>query len=180
MTKQNERDRATLERRLEVLQLPVIPLQRHGFVRPADRARMQSEPETVGVGPDGTAYAVWPGRQDARQKQVTSHGGGSDVIEVVEVETDLRVSFVQPLPGGRVLLVDARDRRNAGNAEVWTSNGELERRGKLATGSIAPASRSGSFSPTGSRHSVWITPAGARNCVHSGRPGSGTGPTLTL
>lgn len=68
-----ERDRSSLQRRLEVLKLPVVALQRHGYLKPTDRAEWQAEPEAIGVGPYGAAFAPWPHCNDARRKQVTSH-----------------------------------------------------------------------------------------------------------
>jgi hypothetical protein len=132
-TTRGERDQASLERRLEVLKLPVVPLERHGFLEPANRADMEHAPEAVGVGPDGTAFAVWSHRRDSRRKQVTWHlgGKGTPIVGAIDVETDLRVSFVQPLPEGRVLLAMARTGRGTNNGEVWTSDGDLECRGHL-------------------------------------------------
>jgi hypothetical protein len=127
-----ERDRDNLMRRLEVLKLPVAPLRRHGFVMPAHPTALVREPEAVGVGPDGTALAVWRFRGGDARKQVTRHvPGRRRVIGAVDVETDLRVSFVQPLPGERVLLVAARARHGEANAEVWTAGGDLQHRGYL-------------------------------------------------
>lgn len=127
-----ERDELSLRRRLEVLTLPVAALQRHGFVRPSDPVGTMQEPEAVGVGPDGTAFAVWPYRERTGRKQVTWHvAGRRRVIGSVDVETDLRVSFVQPLPEDHVLLVAARAKHGAVNAEVWTSDGELKHRGHI-------------------------------------------------
>ncbi|MBF9131407.1 hypothetical protein I0C86_20930 [Plantactinospora sp. S1510] len=128
---QVERDRADLERRLEVLKLPVVPLEHHGFLTPLDRAEMERDPEAVGVGPDGTAFAVWPHREDSRRKQVTWHFGGKEIAGAIDVETDLRVSFVQPLPEGRVVLAAARARHGTPNGEVWTRDGVLKHRGNL-------------------------------------------------
>ncbi|MEU0547049.1 hypothetical protein [Micromonospora sp. NPDC005979] len=132
-TRRGERDQASLQRRLEVLKLPVVPLERHGFLTPADCADMEREPEAVGVGPDGTAFAVWSHRTASRRKQVTWHAGGNGVriVGAIDVETDLRVSFVQPLPEGRVLLVAARAGSGVTNGEVWTYDGDLEHRGHL-------------------------------------------------
>jgi hypothetical protein len=130
-TTQAERDQANLQRRLEVLKLPTVPLEHHGFVMPSDRAGMQSEPEAVGVGPDGTAFGVWSHRQDPRRKQVTWHPGGKELGGAIAVETELRVRFVQPLPDGRVLLAAARAGRGELNSGVWTRDGDLEHRGHL-------------------------------------------------
>jgi hypothetical protein len=117
---QAERDQAQLQRRLEVLKLPVVPLEHHGFVMPSDRAGMQVEPEAVGVGPDGTALAVWSHRKDPTRKQVTWHFGDKEVGGAIDVQTDLRLSFVQPLPEGRVLLAAARAGHGEPNGTVWT------------------------------------------------------------
>src|SRR5690349_10738245 len=70
-TSQGERDHARLQRRREVLKLPVVPLEHHGFLAPSDRAEMKREPDAVGVGPDGTAFVVWSHRKNSRRKQVT-------------------------------------------------------------------------------------------------------------
>lgn len=128
-----ERERADLLRRLEVLKLPVAPLQRHGFVMPGHPTATIREPEAVGVGPDGTALAVWRFHEGNNRRQVTWHvPGRRRVMGSVDVESDLRrVSFVQPLPEGRVLLVAARARAGEVNAEVWAGDGELQHRGHL-------------------------------------------------
>ncbi len=127
-----EHDRANLLRRLEVLKLPVAPLQRRGFVMPAYAAGTMPEPEAVAVGPDGTALAVWRFREGANRKQVTWHvPGRRRVIGAIDIETDLRVSFVQPLTEGRLLLASGRARTGEANAEVWTGNGDLQHRGHL-------------------------------------------------
>jgi hypothetical protein len=132
MDADGERDRASLERRLDVLRLPVAPLKRHGFVMPVGSPAIRRQPEAVGVGPDGIALAVWRYRAGGRRAQVTRHlGGRRAVASTVEVQTELRVSFVQPLPEDRVLLATARTKHGAANAEVWSPTGELEHRGHL-------------------------------------------------
>jgi hypothetical protein len=132
-TTRGGRDHASLQRRLEVLKLPVVPLELRGFLAPADRAEMEREPEAVGVGPGGTPFAVWSHRKDPRRKQVTWHRGGKGIriLGAIAMETNLSVSFVQPLPEGRVLLAAARARPDELNAEVWTHDGELVHRGHL-------------------------------------------------
>ncbi|MEU4156179.1 hypothetical protein [Actinoplanes sp. NPDC026670] len=132
-TTQGERDHASLLRRLEVLKLPVVPLEQHGFLAPSDRTEMKVEPDAVGVGPVGTAFAVWSHRKSSRRKQVTWHlgGKGNRILGSVDMETDLRVRFVQPLTEGRVLLAAARARRGEFNGEVWTRDGDLEHQGHL-------------------------------------------------
>jgi hypothetical protein len=132
MRTEAERDRANLQRRLEVLKLPVVPLERQGLVMSADPGQTMPVPEAVGVGPDGTALAVWRFRQDVTRKQVTWHTAGRRrVIDAVDVATDMQVSFVQPLPGGHVLLAASRARAEEANGEVWTGSGELQHRAHL-------------------------------------------------
>jgi hypothetical protein len=146
---QAERDRSSLQRRLEVLKLPVVPLTRHGYLKATDRSEWSAEPEAVGVGPEGTAFAVWRHRRDARRKQVTSHVGGGEIAMAVEVESDLRVRFVQSLPEGRLLLASARRPGRVGpNAEVWSDGGEL-----LLTGDLGDAIEELLTTPSGS---VWV------------------------
>jgi hypothetical protein len=43
----------------------------------------------------------------------------------------LRVRFVQPLPGGQVLIVAARTPPGQDNAEIWSGDGRLERSGLI-------------------------------------------------
>lgn len=132
MGKDEEWDQASLRRRLAALRLPVAPLRRVGLVLPADRASTLPEPEAVGVGPDGTALAVWRFRAGGERRQVTWHvAGRRRVAGSVDVATGLRVSFVQPLPEGRVLLAAARVRADEPNAEVWSAEGELLHRGHV-------------------------------------------------
>ncbi|MBB4696019.1 hypothetical protein [Paractinoplanes abujensis] len=109
-----------------------MALKHHGFLTPTDRREWQPEPEAVGVGPDGTAFAVWPHRRQPDRKQVTAHAGGTGIVTSATVETELKVSFVQPLPGGQFLLAAARGRAGASpNAQIWTSEGHLVRAGYL-------------------------------------------------
>lgn len=93
-----EHDHRSFQRRLEVLRLPVVPLKFHAELQPRHPQDWKYEPEAVGVGPDGTAFAVWPHRRNAGRKRVTSHIG-SDIITSVDVTAGLETSFVQPLPG---------------------------------------------------------------------------------
>jgi hypothetical protein len=127
-----DHDGASLRRRLEALQMPVVPLRHHGFLASGGTSETERIPEAVGVGPDGTALAVWGFPGDARRRRVTWHvAGRRRVLGTVDVETELRVSFVQPLPEGRILLVAARSRAGAANAEVWTADGDLRHRAPL-------------------------------------------------
>ncbi|WP_327007162.1 hypothetical protein OHA72_07730 [Dactylosporangium sp. NBC_01737] len=144
----SEHDRRSLQRRLEVLRLPVVPLTLHGELRPRHPQDWKYQPEAVGVGPDGTAFAVWPHRDDAHRKRVTSHAGTS-ITATIDITTDLTTSFVQPLPDGHVLLVAARTRPGAPpNAQVWTGDGRLAR-----TGHLGDAIEEVLTTPSGS---VWV------------------------
>ncbi|WP_433199817.1 hypothetical protein ACQP00_27670 [Dactylosporangium sp. CS-047395] len=125
-------DADKLRRRLEVLRLPVAPLRRHGVLAPSDPAATVDVPGVAGVGPDGTAVAVWPYRDAPGRQQVTWHVlDRRHAVAAVDIATDLRLSFVQPLPEGRVLVASARARPGEPNAEVWTAAGDLERRAHL-------------------------------------------------
>ena len=125
-----DRDRASLERRLEILRLPVVALRRAGFLIPSGTdPEWERTPRTVGVGPDHWALAVWPSHDDARRKLVTVHDGGRDPVRSVVLDGCLDPTFVQPLPDGRILLVRARRRPGDTNAEIWTDDGRLERAG---------------------------------------------------
>lgn len=127
-----ERDQASLRRRLEILNLPVVPLRRHGLVKPTYYTDWQGPPSAVGIGPYGEAVTVWPHRHDPGRVQVTTHTGDDGPVNAVELETALGVSFVQPLPDGHLLLAASRTPRGgAPNAEVWGSGGELVRVGHL-------------------------------------------------
>lgn len=130
MSNEDRHDQERLRRRLEALKLPVAPLRRHGLLARPDAT--EREPEAIGVGPDGTALAVWRHRDGGGRRKVTWHSGGRrPATATVEVDTELQVSFVQPLPDGGVLLVAARARAGVVNAEIWSADGEPVRRGHL-------------------------------------------------
>ncbi|MFI5839497.1 hypothetical protein ACIA8K_07255 [Catenuloplanes sp. NPDC051500] len=122
-----------LERRLEVLRLPVTPLTPVGWLHGPPGTVWEREPECLGVGPDGLAYVVRRARQQARRRLVTVHDGGRWPVATIELhdhDVPFRASFVQPLPGGRILLVAARNQQGP-NAEIWSADGEREHRGDL-------------------------------------------------
>src|SRR2546430_12590315 len=108
----------------------VIELRRHAELAPVEPGDV---PVTVSVGPGGEAIALWsdPRGRDALQARTMQPGGASfpdptthagvavhvatytpQVAAVVRVD-DLRLAHchVQPLPGGRALLVAAPCRR---------------------------------------------------------------------
>src|SRR2546430_7210992 len=135
----------------------VIELRRHAELAPVEPGDV---PVTVSVGPGGEAIALWsdPRGRDALQARTMQPGGASfpdptthagvavhvatytpQVAAVVRVD-DLRLAHchVQPLPGGRVLLVAARCRwRRDGvdrNALVVAPDGTIARHGTLGDG----------------------------------------------
>lgn len=125
-----QRDSADLARRLALLRLPVQPLRRAGVLRPAGSGAWSRDPDAVGVGPDGDLFAVWSAHGERRRygrRLVAADGGVRQVV----LDGALQPSFVQPLPGGRLLLVAARMRGRWPNAQVWTADGRLERSGRL-------------------------------------------------
>ncbi|MGW4498929.1 hypothetical protein ACWENR_09960 [Micromonospora sp. NPDC004336] len=126
-----EREQERLHRRLEILRLPVAPLRHAGHLAP-DRTDRQWErvPEAVGVGPDNDAVAVWASREQPRRLLITVHDGRGRPVRSVPLDGCVRPTFVQLLPGERVLLVRARNRGGA-NAEVWTADGRRAHRGDL-------------------------------------------------
>ncbi|MEU4770864.1 hypothetical protein [Micromonospora sp. NPDC023644] len=127
----HEYDQESLRRRLEVLRLPVAPLRHAGYLSP-DRTDRQWErtPETVGVGPDNRAVAVWASREHPERRLITVHDGGRQPVRSVQLDGCVQPWFVQPLPGDRILLARSRNRDGA-NAEVWTCDGRREHQGDL-------------------------------------------------
>ncbi|SCL28887.1 hypothetical protein GA0074692_2624 [Micromonospora pallida] len=127
----HERDQESLRRRLETLRLPVSPLRHAGLLIP-DRTDPQWErtPETVGVGPDNRALAVWASRVQPQRRLVTVHDGSRQPVQSVQLDGCSQPRFVQPLPGDRILLVRSRNRDGA-NAEIRTPDGRRERHGDL-------------------------------------------------
>lgn len=74
-------DRRSLERRLEMLRLPVVALRRGGrLLIPRDDADWERVPRAVGVSPDQQMTAVWNCRRDPRRRLVTVHDGGAPDI----------------------------------------------------------------------------------------------------
>jgi hypothetical protein len=137
---QAERDERSRQRRTEVLALPMTPLRLHGHL---DRHGQPRGPAAVGVGPDEVAVAAWPPSMGEHGVVVTSQNGKGRLfskeryrsqilprVAVLEVPTPLAVTHVQPLPGGKVLVVCART-PGADTAEVWDGNGHLEHAGLI-------------------------------------------------
>lgn len=116
-------------RRAEVLALPMLPLRKHGYLKAPDELEGSRQAGAVGVGADSVALAVWPAA-DGTGVQITVHKAGEAPSAGVMVRTSLDADFVQPLPGGRVLLAETRA-TGADNAEVWTDQGRRECAGQL-------------------------------------------------
>ncbi|WP_144420399.1 MULTISPECIES: hypothetical protein [Micromonospora] len=126
-----EREQESRHRRLEVLRLPAVPLRHAGYLTPHRTGPQWARtPETVGVGPDHRALAVWASREHSGRRLVTIHDGSRQAARSVQLDGCIRPSFVQPLPGDRILLVRARNHGGV-NAEVWTCDGHRERHGDL-------------------------------------------------
>ncbi|MDI6102798.1 hypothetical protein QLQ12_29675 [Actinoplanes sp. NEAU-A12] len=127
---QAEQDGAALARRLALLRLPVLPLQQAGVLRATAPGDWSPDPDAVGVGPDGDLLAVWSAygerRRYGRRLVATDSGARQTVLEAA-----VRPTHVQPLPGGRILLVNSRMRGRWPNAQIWTASGVLERSGRL-------------------------------------------------
>jgi len=130
-TTRGDRDQSSLHRRLHMLHLPVVALRHTGYLIPSSTdLEWERTPQAVGVGPDQQALAVWNHRDHPRRRLVTVHDGGRRPVRSVTLDGCLRPRFVQPLPDGRILLVQART-RNGGSAEVWGADGHRERVGDL-------------------------------------------------
>ena len=125
----DERDARNRERRAEVLALPMLPLRRHGYLKPPDYRPAPRVAAAVGVGADSVAMAVWPAA-GGQGVLVSWHQAGWVASAGLDVRSALLVHFVQPLPAGRILLVAART-TGADNAEVWTGEGHRECTGLL-------------------------------------------------
>jgi len=137
---QAERDERSRQRRAEVLALPMTPLCLDGYL---DQPGLHpGGPVAVGVGLDDIAVAAWPLPAGQHGVVVSSHDGKGPYskeryrsrvrpsVSVLEVPTSLAVTHVQPLPGGKVLIAQART-GGTDNAEVWADDGHLERAGLI-------------------------------------------------
>jgi hypothetical protein len=125
-----DRDSAVLARRLALLRLPVRPLQQAGVLYATAPGGWSADADAVGVGPDGDLLAVWSAYGDRRRygrRLVSAESGARQIV----LEAAVRPTFVQPLPGGRILLVASRMRGRWPNAQIWTADGVLERSGRL-------------------------------------------------
>jgi hypothetical protein len=116
-----EQDRHSLQRRLEVLTLPVVPLLLEGYLSPEGDGRWQRRPHAVGVDATGQALAFWPHIDDAAVGQVTRHTaqGLVDKIEIRHPPVDSH--FVQWLPDRRVMLCSYRS--GPRQATLWSPEG---------------------------------------------------------
>ncbi|HYX62458.1 MAG TPA: hypothetical protein VE888_25960 [Streptosporangiaceae bacterium] len=114
-----------------MLALPMVPVRLRGYVRSPDGLAGIREPAAAGVGFDGAAWAAWRAEDGRAGVVVTSHQGNGPAAAQIEVPTSLRVRFVQPLLGGRVLIAAARARPGQDNAEIWSGDGQLERSGLI-------------------------------------------------
>ena len=138
-----QRDKQALQRRMEVLDLPVVPLRRHGWIgAPDDQVRGRlgaSTPAAVGVGPDGDLLAHWPAtnalgdRHGAVTRTMT--GARQDTLTASVSDVPGQVNFVQPLPDGAILLSSGRSLdQDADTAGIWNDEGH-----RVASGSLGDA-----------------------------------------
>lgn len=87
--------------------------------------------QAAGVGPDGDALLVWSHYTAPDQLLITRHSS-RDPSSAIPVQAAPRTigptspDFVQPLPGGRTLLVHARSRTPSDSAAVYDADGRLE------------------------------------------------------
>ena len=126
---QAEREQESRRRRAEVLALPMRPVRLRGYLQAPGYLARPREPVATGVGFDGAAWAAWPAADGQPGVLVTSHRGSGPPDARIQVPTSLRVWFVQPLPAGRILIVQARTPRGQANAEIWGHDGVVERSG---------------------------------------------------
>ncbi|KQR08591.1 hypothetical protein ASF78_20335 [Cellulomonas sp. Leaf334] len=137
-------------RRRELLPLPMIPLRAtrgwlaESATRP-DQGTWDYRPLVIGTGPGDEALVLVRGRD--REDRVLVHRVGGAAPAVV-LEGTVPASFVQPLPGGRVLLVAARGEAGTDNAQVWDSAGHL-----VASAFVGDAIEDVLTTPAGS---IWV------------------------
>src|SRR4051812_42838172 len=104
----------------------MVPL-RHRILRdprsPLEWAGWKGEPAAIGFGPEGDRLDPYPSAQHADGARIPPVGtAGPDV----DLDGALRARGVQPLPGGRTLLVGGRGRdESVDTAQVWDSDGHL-------------------------------------------------------
>ncbi|WP_203383153.1 hypothetical protein [Paractinoplanes ovalisporus] len=106
-------------------------LRRAGHLLPSSTDRdWERTPQSVGVGPDQQPVAVWNDHSRPQRRLVTAHDDRGRALRSVVLDGCLLPTFVQPLPGDRILLVSAR-RREGSNAEVWDFDGHRHHAGDL-------------------------------------------------
>jgi hypothetical protein len=125
-----ERNAEERRRRAEVLALPMTPLRLHGYLE--NPSRMLDDAIAAGVGPDGTALAVWHARDTESSVLVTRHQGKDSAVSHVQLATGPRVQFVQPLPDGQTLIITGAAKGEE-NAEIWTADGRREHLERLGS-----------------------------------------------
>jgi hypothetical protein len=118
-----------LSRRQKARCLPVTPLTLAGTLNPPTDGAW-GPPQAIGVGPEQQTLVVWNDPHDRRRGLVTIHGEGRHPERSVMLDEYQPPDFVQPLPGGRILLVRARN-DNGPNAEIRGADGSREQAGDL-------------------------------------------------
>ncbi|MGQ0629939.1 MAG: hypothetical protein ACT4P1_02780 [Sporichthyaceae bacterium] len=154
------REAERFQRRLDLLTLPVVALDHHGFLAPPHQPDFDRHAVAIGIGPENTAAAVWRVSNDPRQLHVALYRQ-SEFLTSFPIATDLDVTHVQPMPGHQVVVASARTDGRP-NAQVWSPDGTL-----TCAGHLGDAIRHLLVDATGA---VW---AGYRDeGVLSGGPGS--------
>jgi hypothetical protein len=104
--------------------------------------------QAVGVGPDHLALAVWNHRHEPQRRLVTVHDGSRRHVRSVVLDGCLAPTFVQPLPQGRILLVQGRNRAGS-SAEVRGPDGR-----RLHAGDLGDAIEDVLTTPAGE---IWVS-----------------------
>ena len=138
---QAEREEQSRQRRAEVLALPMEPVRLRGYLQSPDGLVGLRGPAAAGVGFDGAAWAAWRAEAGDTGVLVTSHQGSRPATAQIQLPTSLRVRFVQPLPGGRVLIVAARTPPGQDNAEPGPATAARAQRADRGCGRACPDHR---------------------------------------
>ncbi len=115
------------EQRARNLQLPMIPLERAGFLIPSKTdLDWNRQAQVVGFGPAGEAVALWSSRGVDGRTLATWHLEDAEPVRSAILDGAIHPTHVQPVADGGVLLVAARKSPTTpDNAQRWSAAGEL-------------------------------------------------------
>jgi len=109
----------------------MVALRHHAYLSPPPTDHTWNrKPRAVGIGVGGLAVALWDSYAFGA-RLLTHHGVGAQEREAMVLPGGRAAQFLQTLPDGEVLLVDARTRGTAESAEVWDATGAWVRSGHL-------------------------------------------------